>query len=171
MSTDTIPALALLCRSYCDTVDDSASATPRKFNDAMCTLLPRIYSALFAVAQNAAEGLPDDSGELLQSVDMDQYEEVRSAMATLYGEYDTYLETTAEEQRYSDIPEAAAVSEGLADVYQLCGDIAGTLRDLEADTVVQDIADRFNDYAAVLISSLLRAVTIIRPVLSDGEEY
>ena len=46
-----------------------------------------------------------------------------------------------------------------------------TLRDLEADTVVQDIADRFNDYAAVLISSLLRAVTIIRPALSDGEEY
>lgn len=165
MSQDTIPALALLCRTYCDTVDDCEAATPAMFNNAVCTLLPRIYGALLAIEISAQSDLPADEGELLQSVDYDRYEQVRNSLATLYGEYDTYLETRAEDTRYSDIPEAASISEGLADLYQLCGDIAGTLRDMDAEAVIPDIVDRFKEYAAVEIASLLRAVTIIRPAL------
>ena len=105
-----------------------------------------------------------DTGAILPQVTEEQYVAVSSAVAALLGQYDTYLDTPAEDMRYSDTPVAASLSEQLADIYQTMADFATTVADAPAEAVPDVLADmkyRFHAYLADTICVAQRVANVI----------
>ena len=103
---------------FCTFVETAGQNGLFDFIDKGIKLLPLLY--LKATLLPEAE-VDDEDDEPELTVTEDMYEAVRTRIATLLGEKDSYLETFHPDMQYSDTPIAAFVSENLADVYQDTG--------------------------------------------------
>lgn len=100
---------------YCVTLEQTDTATARRpFLECVSRLLPLVYVKATLLPTMEAVG----EEELPEAVGEEDYEAVRSAVCTVLGDGDCYLEVFSSEMQYSESPVAASVSELLADIYQ-----------------------------------------------------
>lgn len=161
MNTKSTIAVAGLAAEYCRLVETSAEAAPSAFCREVLRYLPRIYITLSDLVSGQE---PEENGAIYQSMEEDAYESARNAMAALFGEFDTYLDTPVEDMRFSDTPVAASLSEKLADIYQNMYDLADTLRQAPEEgmiLVIEDLAYRFNAYMSQDICDALRTCNFL----------
>lgn len=109
---------------YCTFVEAAGNTGLFDFVDKATKLLPLLYLKASLLPEVESE----EETELELSVSEDMYESVRSRIAGLLGERDSYLETFHADMRYSDTPIAAFISENLADVYQDTGNFVSRYR-------------------------------------------
>ena len=99
---------------YCSLIERANEMERVEFNLKLVRMLPLLY--LKATLLPADE--VDEADELEYYVTEEQYEYLRASISKLLGEADDYLEVFEADMAYSDTPLAAAISEGLADIYQ-----------------------------------------------------
>ena len=105
-----------------------------------------------------------DNGAIIDELDEEQYENIRTQAAGVLGEFDTYLDTMVDDMRFSDTPVAVSLAEQLADIYQTAYDFAQSMREAPTEAVPEVLADfkyRFDSYLSQTICSALRATDFI----------
>lgn len=90
---------------YCTFVEAARNTGLFDFVDKATKLLPLLYLKASLLPEVESE----EETELELSVSEDMYESVRSRIAGLLGERDSYLETFHADMRYSDTPIAAFI--------------------------------------------------------------
>lgn len=146
---------------YCSLLEHVAEYDKDEFISAMLRLLPRLYIMMsdYKRESHDTDGAEFDAPGF--NIQEEQYEQVRSAVAVLLGEDDTYLETFEQDMKYSETPIAANISEGLADIYQdLCNflipvrDSGGVL----AENALEECHDNFVTYWAQTLVNVMRPI-------------
>ena len=122
---------------FCTFVETAGQNGLFDFIDKGIKLLPLLY--LKATLLPEAE-VDDEDDEPELTVTEDMYEAVRTRIAALLGEKDSYLETFHPDMQYSDTPIAAFISENLADVYQDTGNFVSLFRQGNEEVMLQAIA-------------------------------
>lgn len=165
MSSSLTPnALAFigLCNEYCAAIENARESTRSNFVATMLRLLPRLYiSATDLVAANLAT----EECYIESSLDEEFYEAMRRNMENLMGPDDSYLEVFEDDMKYSDTPIAASISEGLADLFQVCYEFIETVRDAPdylVENALQAVADDFGSYWSRILCNILRALNYVR---------
>lgn len=146
---------------YCTFVEAAGQTGRFDFVDKATKLLPLLYLK----AALLPEIEPDDEAEPELTVTEDMYESVRTHIAGLLGEKDTYLETFHPDMQYSDTPIAAFISENLADVYQDVGNFVSLFRQGNEIVMEQSIAlcmANFRDYWGQQALNALKALHTVR---------
>lgn len=146
---------------YCSFVEKASECGLFDFVDKMTKILPLLY--LKASLMPGVE--IDEEAEMEYPVTEEQYEMVRSRIAGLLGNHDSYLETFHEDMRYSDTPIAAFISENLADVYQDTGNLVSLFRQGNEEVMRQAVAlcrANFMEYWGQRLLNALRALHALR---------
>ena len=105
--------LVRVAAEYCKQLENAASDRRDDFLEKQKRLLPMIYLKMLLLPPQAeSEGFNEPA------MNENDYEFVRSAVAKLLGEQDTYLDVFVENFKYSDKPVLQTISENLADIYQ-----------------------------------------------------
>lgn len=159
-------ALAGLGAEFCAAVASCAQTEPRDFCRAVLRYLPRIYITVSDLRDPGGDaGLEGAETEAIySSMEEDTYETARRDMSAAFGEYDVYLDTPAEDMRFSDTPVAVSLAEKLADIYQQMYDMADTVRQAPPQLwpdVMADLKYRFDSFLSETICDALRAANFI----------
>ena len=152
---------------FCTFVETAGQNGLFDFIDKGIKLLPLLY--LKATLLPEAE-VDDEDDEPEMTVTEDMYEAVRTRIAALLGEKDSYLETFHPDMQYSDTPIAAFISENLADVYQDTGNFVSLFRQGNEEVMLQAIAlcrANFQEFWGQPLLNALKALHAIR--YSDEE--
>jgi len=129
----------------------------KEFTASMLRLLPRLYIA----AADLTVDTGSDSAYLEPAMDEDYYEAMRRNVEYLMGPEDTYLEVFEEDMKYSDTPIAASISEGLADLLQVCYNFIETIKDAPESLVLDALKamkEDFESYWSRILCNVLRAL-------------
>lgn len=161
--------LTALAVGYVRLVAGAPESEAHTFVYNILRLLPAIYSNLLELKPYGEDdGGEDydnyDTGAILGQLTEEQYVAVSGAMSTLLGQYDTYLDSPAEDMRYSETPVAVSLSEQLADIYQAMADFATTIADAPAEgagDVLADMKYRFHSYLSDTICTAIRTCNLI----------
>ncbi len=97
-------------------------------------------------------------------MDEDYYDAIRRNIENLMGPDDTYLEVFEEDMKYSDTPIAASISEGLADILQVCYNFIETIKDAPEHVIVDALyamKEDFQIYWSRILCNVLRALNHI----------
>lgn len=151
---------------YCTFVEAAGQKGLFDFVDKAVKLLPLLYLKATLIP----EVEPEDDADPEQYVTEDMYESVRSRIASLLGEKDSYLETFHPDMQYSDTPIAAFISENLADVYQDVGNFVSLFRQGYEEVMLQAIAvcrSNFREFWGQQLLNALKALHAAR--YSDDE--
>lgn len=151
---------------FCTFVEAAGQNGLFDFMDKAVKILPLLY--LKATLLPEVESDEDAEPELFVTEDM--YESVRTRIASLLGEKDTYLETFHPDIQYSDTPIAAFISENLADVYQDVGNFVSLFRQGYEEVMLQAIAlcrTNFREFWGQQLLNALKALHAAR--YSDDE--
>lgn len=156
LSRNTLTFLGL-AREYCEAIGNAPQTERADFVSAMVRLLPRLYITMtdHKIVQEP------EMGVVGMFVDEDHYNQVRSTLATLMGEEDTYLETFEEDMKYSDTPIAASVSEALADIYQDMYNFVMTVKESEGAVAPQAMDELHENFILYWSRSLCN---VMRPL-------
>lgn len=146
---------------YCSLVETTRQFTIPEFVDKATKMLPLLYLKAALLPEVSL----NDEVELEYTITEDMYEAVRSQIAGLLGERDTYLETFHPDMQYSDTPIAAFISENLADVYQDTGNFISLFRQGYEEIMQNAIAScriNFQEYWGQRLLNALKALHAIR---------
>lgn len=157
-------SLTGLAVEYCKFLESCAEEEPADFCRQMLRYLPRIYMTAFDLKPYGDSTDGADNGAIIDELDEEQYESIRTQAAGVLGEFDTYLDTMVDDMRYSDTPVAVSLAEQLADIYQTAYDFAQSMREAPAEAVPEVLADfkyRFDSYLSQTICSAMRATDFI----------
>ena len=150
---------------FCTFVETAGQNGLFDFIDKGIKLLPLLY--LKATLLPEAE-VDDEDDEPELTVTEDMYEAVRTRIAALLGEKDSYLETFHPDMQYSDTPIAAFISENLADVYQDTGNFVSLFRQGNEEVMLQAIAlchANFQEFWGQQLLNALLSVTAMKKLL------
>lgn len=151
---------------FCSFVETAGEKGLFCFVDEAVKLLPLLYLK----ATLLPEVEQDENADPELTVTEDMYEAVRTRIAGLLGEKDSYLETFHPDMPYSDTPIAAFISESLADVYQDVGNFVSLFRQGYDEVMLQSVAlcrEGFREFWGQQLLNALKALHSIR--YSDGE--
>lgn len=152
---------------FCTFVETAGQNSLFDFIDKGIKLLPLLY--LKATLLTEAEvGDEDDEPELTVTEDM--YETVRTRIANLLGDKDSYLETFHPDMQYSDTPIIAFISENLADVYQDTGNFVSLFRQGNEEVMLQAIALCRTNFQEFWGQQLLNALKALHAIRYSDEE-
>ena len=152
---------------FCTFVETAGQNGLFDFIDKGIKLLPLLY--LKATLLPEAE-VDDEDDEPELTVTEDMYEAVRTRIAALLGEKDSYLETFHPDMQYSDTPIAAFVSENLADVYQDTGNFVSLFRQGNEEVMLQAIALCRANFQEIWGQQLLNALKALHAIRYSDEE-
>lgn len=146
---------------YCTFVETAGNAGLFDFVDKATKLLPLLYlkASLLPVIDENDEVEPE------LTVTEEMYESVRSRIAGLLGEQDSYLDTFHPDMQYSDTPIAAFISENLADVYQDTGNFVSSFRQGNEEVMQEAVAlckNNFQEYWGQQLLNALKALHVVR---------
>lgn len=153
--------IVALAGEYCSVVQTAAEMERDDFVDRMLDLLPRLY---WEFANTEPTGA-DDTFFSSEYVDEDYYTAIRSQIASLMGEEDTYLDTMQEDMKYSDTPIAASISEGLADIFQDLFNFVSEVRESEGmqlEGAFDACQENFRMYWSKALCGVLRPLNQIK---------
>lgn len=151
---------------FCTFVETTAQSSLFDFTDKAVKLLPLLYLK----ATLLPEVSPGEDVEPELTVTEDMYESIRTQIAGLLGERDSYLETFHPDMQYSDTPIAAFISENLADVYQDTGNFISLFRQGNEEVMKEALAlcrTNFRDFWGQQLLNALKALHAVR--YSDEE--
>lgn len=151
---------------YCTFVETAGNTGLFDFVDKATKLLPLLYLKASLLPEVESE----EETELELSVSEDMYESVRSRIAGLLGERDSYLETFHADMRYIDTPIAAFISENLADVYQDTGNFVSLFRQGNEEVMQEAIALCRTNFQEYWGQQLLNALKALHAVRYSGDE-
>mgnify|MGYP001541232652 CR=1 FL=1 len=151
---------------YCTFVETAGNTGLFDFVDKATKLLPLLYLKASLLPEVESE----EETELELSVSEDMYESVRSRIAGLLGERDSYLETFHADMRYSDTPIAAFISENLADVYQDTGNFVSLFRQGNEEVMQEAIALCRTNFQEYWGQQLLNALKALHAMRYSGDE-
>lgn len=146
---------------FCTFVETASQVALFEFTDKAVKLLPLLYLK----ATLLPEISPDEDAEPELTVTEDMYESVRTQIAGLLGERDSYLETFHPDMQYSDTPIAAFISENLADVYQDTGNFISLFRQGNEKVMEEALAlcrTNFRDFWGQQLLNALKALHAVR---------
>lgn len=109
---------------FCVYLEQSADRDRAGFMETMLKLIPLLY--LKASVQGLVEHDEECAPE--QFVTEQDYELIRSYVAAIMGDEDSYMDFCNEDVRFSDEPQVKTISEGLADVYQAVRNFVGAYK-------------------------------------------
>ncbi|ERJ80966.1 hypothetical protein HMPREF1988_02159 [Porphyromonas gingivalis F0185] len=121
---------------FCALVEQAAAHRTTDFIDKASKVLPLLYlkTALLPPYEYSEE--VDFVEEYITE---ESYEQVRSAVESLLGSYDSFLDARHSDMQYSDTPVGASIGECLADVYQQVGNLLGVVRQSNDRAIPQAI--------------------------------
>lgn len=154
-------AFIALCNEYCVAVEQAARTSRTELVKTLTKVLPRLYIS----ATDLTAEMMDPDSTISPALDEQTYEEVRSHLEQIFGADDTYLEVFHEEMKYSDTPIAATVSEGLADLFQVCYNFIETVRDAPEYLIEEALAavkEDFETYWSGMLCNVMRPLNQLR---------
>ena len=151
---------------YCNFIETAGNTNLLEFVDKATKLLPLLYLK----ASLLPEIESDEETELELTVTEDLYDSIRSRLANLLGERDSYLEIFHEDMKYSDTPIAAFISENLADVYQDTGNFIALFRQGNETVMQEAIALCRTNFQEYWGQQLLNALKALHAVRYSGDE-
>lgn len=151
---------------FCTFVETAGQAGLFDFTDKAVKLLPLLYLKATLIPEVSLE----EEIEPELSVTEEMYESVRTQIAALLGEKDSYLETFHPDIQYSDAPIAAFISENLADVYQDTGNFVSLFRQGNEEVMLEAIALCRNNFREFWGQQLLNALKALHAVRYSDEE-
>lgn len=146
---------------FCTFVENAGRTGLFDFVDKAVKILPLLY--LKATLLPEVEENEEADPELTVTEDM--YETVRTRIAGLLGEKDSYLETFHPDMQYSDTPIAAFISENLADVYQDTGNFISLFRQGNEEVMLEAIVlcrKNFREFWGQQVLNALKALHAVR---------
>lgn len=151
---------------FCSFVETAGDKSLFDFVDKAVKLLPLLY--LKATLLPKIETDEDVTPELTVTEEM--YESVRTRIAGLLGERDSFLETFHPDMPYSDTPIAAFISESLADVYQDVGNFVSLFRGGYEEVMLRSVALCQTNFKEFWGQQLLNALKAIHSIRYDEDE-
>lgn len=154
---------------FCSLAETAGQGARFDFVDRAVKLLPLLYLK----ASLLPEVEPDEDAEPEWAVTEEMYESVRTHIAALLGEKDTYLETFHPDMQYSDTPIAAFISENLADIFQDVGNFLFLFRQGHEEVMSEAIAlcrTNFRTYWGQQALNALKALHAVRYDADDNLE-
>ncbi len=109
---------------YCAFIENANTSDQNDFLDKATKILPLLYVKA-SLLPNIEQ---DDFFEPEETVTEEAYESIRSSIANLLEDKDSYLDTFHQDMQYSETPIIAFISENLADVYQDVGNFVAVFR-------------------------------------------
>ena len=148
---------------FCSWIERTEEYDLFKFIDYGVKLLPLLYLKATLLPENDEPDEPDT--EASQFITEETYTIIRSRIANLLGEHDSYLETFHPDMQYSETPVVAFISENLADIYQDVGNFVALFRDCDEQTMLlalQQCSENFRLYWGQSSLNALKALHAIR---------
>ncbi len=142
---------------YCTWLEAIRKNKKEVFVDQITKILPLLYLKA-SVIPDIEENF---DSELQSFISEDTYESIRSGVADILGEDDTYLETFHPDIQFSDTPVAAYISENLADIYQDLGNFISVFRHGEKETMTDSLSlciNNFKNYWGQKVLNALKAL-------------
>ena len=127
--------------------------------------MTRISALLYLKGSLLPEMISGINDELNNYVTEEEYNQIRQNVATVMGEYDSYLETQNSDMQYSDTPIAASVSEDLADVYQILRDTILNFKTANPQVMNEALVNCKEDFKNVWGEKLINALGAMHNVL------
>lgn len=161
LSTNSLAFLAL-CNEYCAAVENAGSFQKNEFVDTMLRLLPRLYITASDIKPDIITG---EGAYIAPVLEEDHYDSVRTTMAAVLGEDDTFLEVFVEDMKYSDTPIGASASEALADLFQVFYDFLEACRDAPNSLINEAlfaVRESFAEFWSQTLTNVLRAINAIK---------
>lgn len=172
MNNDTTRLLDLVAisKTYCELCQDALNYTKLEFTDRALDLLPRIYWNFFDLSAGVSLG---ESDYFSDYVDEQLYGEIQTAIASVMGSSDMFLETFEEDMKYSDTPISASISEGMADIFQPLFNFVSIVHDSEGSQLEDafiNCKDDFENYWSQTLCNVLKALNNIKYGMKEEDE-
>lgn len=151
---------------YCTFVEKASQMEVFDFVDKATKILPLLYLKAALLPEVEVDDMFDPELYVTESM----YDAVRTSVASLLGEHDTYLDTFRPDMAYSETPIAAFISEDLADVYQDVGNFVSLFRQGNEEVMQEAVAlcrTNFCNYWGQRLLNALKALHDLR--YSDDE--
>ena len=172
MNNDTTRLLDLVAisKTYCELCQDALNYTKSEFTDRALDLLPRIYWNFFDLSAGVSLG---ESEYFSDYVDEQLYGEIQTAIASVMGSSDMFLETFEEDMKYSDTPISASISEGMADIFQPLFNFVSIVHDSEGSQLEDafiNCKNDFENYWSQTLCNVLKALNNIKYGMKEEDE-
>ena len=151
---------------YCTFVEKASQMEVFDFVDKATKILPLLYLKAALLPEVEVDDMFDPELYVTESM----YDAVRTGVASLLGEHDTYLDTFRPDMAYSETPIAAFISEDLVDVYQDVGNFVSLFRQGNEEVMQEAVAlcrTNFCNYWGQRLLNALKALHDLR--YSDDE--
>lgn len=156
--TNRLIELVSLSKTYCEECRESFQYNKEDFIDHMLDILPRIYWNFFDISGGVSL---EENDFFPEYVDEAVYDQIKSGIAALMGEDDTFLETFEEDMKYSETPINASISESLADLYQPLFNFVSVVYDSDGTQIEEafiNCKEAFENYWSQTLCNVLRAL-------------
>ena len=150
----------------CTFVEKASQMEVFDFVDKATKILPLLYLKAALLPEVEVDDMFDPELHVTESM----YDAIRTGVASLLGEHDTYLDTFRPDMAYSETPIAAFISEDLADVYQDVGNFVSLFRQGNEEVMQEAVAlcrTNFCNYWGQRLLNALKALHDLR--YSDDE--
>lgn len=150
--------------AFCYNVENCYEETRSSFVNKVTVNLAQIYLDFLTITK---DNLSEDFGfDYLPSyVDEAMYEGIRTRLASMFGEHDTYLDTFEEDMKYSETPIAATISEALADIFQPLYNFISAVKEgmgENIEPIYANCLESFNEYWSQTLCNVLRPLNALR---------
>ena len=146
---------------YCTFMEGAAQMEQLDFVDKATKILPLLYLKAALLPEEDVDDMFDPELYVTETM----YDAVRTDVAGLLGEHDTYLDTFRPDMAYSETPIAAFISEDLADVYQDVGNFVSLFRQGNEEVMQEAVAlcrTNFCNYWGQRLLNALKALHDLR---------
>ncbi|MBR1387596.1 MAG: DUF5063 domain-containing protein [Alloprevotella sp.] len=149
---------------FCKLMESAATIGVSNFAKQTSILLSMLYLKVqFISAEDDSDGYNEEY------VTEDDYNHIRSTVASLLGANDEYLTTAVDDFKYSDQPILHTISEDLADLYQVMRNLLEVFRNGYEDAVQKALFDLLEQYRYYWGRVLLNAQLALHLVVTQDE--
>ena len=150
---------------YCKAVEHCREFEQQDFVDVMRNLLPMLYLKISLIGE-----IEEADGYNEPKVTEEDYNYVRSGVASVLGEKDDYLDVFVEDFKYSEQPILSTISENLADIYQALRNLLEVFRSNYEDAMQVALFDAVEDFKLYWGQPLLNALKALHDVRFSVKE-
>ena len=157
--------LITVASEYCKTLEHCREFEQQDFIDIMRNLLPMIYLKASLIGE-----IEEADGYNEPKVTEDDYNYIRSGVASILAEKDDFLDVFIEDFKYSEQPILCTISENLADVYQALRNLLEIFRSNYEDAMQVALYDTIEDFKMYWGQTLLNALKALHDVRFSAKE-
>ena len=151
--------LVTVATEYCKYLEQCRGKEPAELCRVMRALLPMVYLKAFLLP-----AVDEPQGWTEHCVTEDDYDYVRSSVASVLGANDDFLDVFVEDFKYSEQPVLCTVSECLADVYQQLRELVEAFRQGYEDAMQATLYEMKEEFTLQWGQKLLNALRALHDV-------